>query len=185
MIDLNKLAEELHAAAVEKGFWDVEAAEVKHLAKMHSELSEAVQEDRCGRPLLYVDDIEAVDRITGPAMFDGRKPEGVAAELADFVMMALDWAAHLGLTCDFEQLRKDIRGFDNGEMELCGMVLSLHNLTCDLGTEAAEGYSTVTAFALVAIIELWLEIRGICLWEVIRLKMEYNRSRPALHGRLY
>ena len=92
MIDLNKLADELHAAAVEKGFWAVDDAEEKHVAKMHSELSEAVQEDRCGRPLLYVDDIEVVDRITNPAMFDGRKPEGVAAELADFVMMVLDWA---------------------------------------------------------------------------------------------
>ena len=48
MVDLNKLAAEIHEAAVKKGFWSVEDAEAKHIAKMHSELSEAVQADRAG-----------------------------------------------------------------------------------------------------------------------------------------
>lgn len=34
-------------------------------------------------------------------------------------------------------------------------------------------------------VRVWLKARGIDLWQVICLKMEYNRSRPKLHGRLY
>lgn len=80
MFDLNKLAAEIHAAAVEKGFWDVEDAESKHIAKMISELGEIVQADRAG--VMY--EVE----------HDGAKPEGVIAEIADFVMMTLDLAMH-------------------------------------------------------------------------------------------
>ena len=79
MVDLNKLAAEIHEAALNKGFWSVEDAEEKHLAKMISELGEVVQADRAG--IMY--EVE----------HEGAKPEGVVAELADFVMMALDYAA--------------------------------------------------------------------------------------------
>lgn len=191
MIDLNKLAEELHAAAVEKGFWAVEEAEIKHIAKMHSELSEAVQEDRCGRPLLYVDDIEVCDRITDPAMFEGRKPEGVAAELADFVMMVLDFCAQVELEpatlldgISFESYRS-IMHEDAKSMSLPEFVLMLHraidNLTYPDDFNAMGGALLVMTYGVC----LWLEIHGVDLWDIIRLKMEYNKSRPALHGRKY
>lgn len=185
MIDLNKLAEGLHAAAVEKGFWDVDDAEEKHVAKMHSELSEAVQEDRCGRPLLYVDDIEVMDRITDPAQFDGRKPEGVAAELADFVMMVLDWAkardemiappSEVFLSSDVSDITDALLPHLANNMHE-GIVL-VHN---DWIPSPAVQFAFMTHF-----VNLWLEARGVDLWQVIRLKMEYNKSRPALHGRLY
>ena len=38
MVDLKNLAAEIHEAAVKRGFWDIEDAEEKHLAKMISEL---------------------------------------------------------------------------------------------------------------------------------------------------
>ena len=191
MTDLNKLAEELHAAAVEKGFWDVEEAEIKHIAKMHSELSEAVQEDRCGRPMLYVDDIEVADGITDPAQFDGRKPEGVAAELADFVMMVLDFCSQVKLDparvlhgIDYEAYRSKMYA-DVKSMSLPEFVLMQHRAIDDLtypeSIQAMGGVLLATTYG----VQLWLEIRGYDLWQVIRLKMEYNRSRPALHGRLY
>ena len=184
MTDLNKLAQELHEAAVAKGFWDVEDAEIKHIAKMHSELSEAIQEDRCGRPMLYVDDIEVMDRITDPAMFDGRKPEGVAAELADFVMMMLD-------LCAKEEYR-----FPSGNphewllysecnddaLRVCG----LWTLVCALHAEMCElVYNPNVAPKAICMVSEWLRVHGVDLLEIIRLKMEYNRSRPKLHGRLY
>lgn len=188
MIDLSKLTAELHEAAVEKGFWAVGNAESRHIAKMHCELSEAVQEDRCGRPLLYVDDIEVDARITDPAMFGGRKPEGVAAELADFVMMALDYMAHAGVDFDEEagdvfaecytdpELREEVK-----DRDLCDVVNVLHSTV----VEADEDGDISALIGSILAICAWLEIRGCDLWEVIRLKMEYNKSRPALHGRLY
>ena len=193
MIDLNKLAQELHEAAVAKGFWDVEDAEIKHIAKMHSELSEALQEDRCGRPMLYVDDIEVEARITDPAMFDGRKPEGVAAELADFVMMLLDMTQRHGkldlndMTDAYrDQSRKNMSKVLE-DMPLHLFVLILHkNFVFLLFPDLVYVPHIMYPFGFVLYgVELWLEQRGIDLWQVIRLKMEYNRSRPALHGRLY
>lgn len=183
-IDLNLLAAELHAAAVEKGFWDVEDAEIKHIAKMHSELSEALQEDRCGRPMLYVDDIEAMDRITDPAMFDGRKPEGVAAELADFVMMTLDLCAKE----EYALPSGDPHGwvlyseFNDDELRVSGiwtLVCALHDELCHIVYDL-NGIPKV-----ICMVYEWLRVHGVDLLEIVRLKMEYNRSRPKLHGRLY
>lgn len=183
MTDLNKLAAELHEAAVAKGFWDVEDAEIKHIAKMHSELSEALQEDRCGRPMLYVDDIEVLDRITDPAQFDGRKPEGVATELADFVMMLLDLIAQLELKLPDGQPDEWLdEKIDDDELRSNGiwvLVCALHAELCDLVCDMRMAHKPIV------MVNEWLRVHGIDLLEIIRLKMEYNKSRPPLHGKLY
>lgn len=184
MIDLNKLAEELHAAAVDNGFWSVDDAEERHVAKMHSELSEAIQEDRCGRPLLYVDDIEIEARITDPAMFDGRKPEGVAAELADFVMMVLDWAKQRDETIASPDEVFSNNTDDIENASLPHFVNNMHEGIMLVHNDWVLRHDIQFAF-IVHFVDLWLKARGIDLWQVIRLKMEYNRSRPKLHGRLY
>lgn len=186
MIDVNKLAKELHKAAVAKGFWDVSDAPEKHFAKMHCELSEAIQEDRCDRPMLYVDDIEELARVTDPGKFDGRKPEGVAVELADFVMMLLDWCAYYRIELPKEPVREwcmcigsDDHWKDNRLYILVG---ALHSeISRFIGPEHF-GMPTIRSIYMV---HEWLRVRGINLWEIVRLKMEYNKSRPELHGRLY
>lgn len=192
MIELNKLAQELHEAAVAKGFWDVPDAQEKHTAKMYSELSEALQEDRMGNPMLYVDDF-AIDfdgKITDPAMFDGRKPEGIAAELADFVMMALDLMAHVGAEIDDilgpyrDVMRSEIYA-QYEDMPLYRFVLLCFHALEKLTNPDDLADIMVSMQVMTHGVELWLEQRGIDLWQVIRLKMEYNRARPPLHGRKY
>lgn len=177
MIDLNKLAEEIHAAAVEKGFWDVEEALDKHIAKMHSELGEAVQADRAG--VMY-----EIER-------DGGKPEGVAAELADFVIMALDYAENghalqnvLGL---MDPVREALEEFDNFRgAPLCVVVNMMHDALCSACSEKSSIEDACIAIsAMINAPEVWLKDRGYDIWEIIRQKMEYNKTRPALHGRLY
>ena len=175
MTDLNKLAEELHAAAVEKGFWDVEEALDKHIAKMHSELSEAVQADRIG--MMY--DMER----------DGAKPEGVAAELADFVMMALDYFEYGNVTklvfkAYYEYLNEVEKVVKNATLPV--LVNSLHeSVTKAHSSKIGFEETLIATLFMVAAPEVWLNARGYDLWDIIRQKMEYNRSRPALHGRLY
>lgn len=170
MIDLNKLAAEIHAAAVEKGFWDVEDAENKHIAKMISELGEIVQADRAG--VMY--EVE----------HDGAKPEGVIAEIADFVMMTLDLMMRFGLSlpeCDIDEWCED------GKIDgITGM--NAYNLVCATAATLTGLYKSETIEPYLAIIlcaYVWSRHRGYDLWEVIQQKMEYNKSRPALHGRLY
>lgn len=188
-IDLNKLSRELHEAAVEKGFWDVEDSINKHVAKMHSEISEAVQEDRCGRPLLYVDDIAVVSRITDPALFDGRKPEGVAAELADFVMMALDYLEYGGVTRRIARYADIVCGDLRetiSKSDFAQLAVSLHAALSKASAIETDDENTLIALCFMVYAPVvWLNGHGCDIWEIIRLKMEYNRSRPKLHGRLY
>lgn len=177
MIDLNKLAAEIHAAAVEKGFWDVENAEEKHLAKMISELGEVVQADRAG--IMY--EVE----------HEGAKPEGVVAELADFVMMALDVYVHTKV--DVNRF-VGVIGFD----EYCAGVGAevVHRpayslaLLLDMALNAfmdPDDINDIAGAVLVTTygVACWVRSQGFDLWEIIRAKMEYNKSRPKLHGRAY
>lgn len=82
-MDTNRLAAEIHSAAVAKGFWRVSDAEECAIACMHAEISEAIQADRLGMPICEIER-------------DGGKPEGVGVELADFAMRLLDYAAYRG-----------------------------------------------------------------------------------------
>ena len=176
-MNYNELAGELHAAAVKKGFWGVEDAVKKHVVKMLSELGEVVQADRAG--VMY--EIE----------HEGAKPEGVAAELADFVMMALDFCAAMeidiermliGITYDSVRARVESEMRDSSIPDLVlTLVRALSGLT------DPDGFNDfgVSLMAVVYLPRLWLGVRGYDLFEIIRLKMAYNESRPALHGRKY
>ena len=189
---MNKLAAEIHEAAVKKGFWSVEDAEEKHLAKMISELGEVVQADRAG--VMY--EIE----------HEGAKPEGVVAEMADFVMMALDYAVQTEATSCFEygwnKLDEHIE-FDLKNRKDCNTVEEMVSLyasvpayrfaiaaSCSVGnarTPLSSAGKITENFGYDAhCMFVWCKGNGFDLWEVIRQKMEYNASnRGYLHGRAY
>ena len=179
-MELNKLAAELHEAALAKGFWDVEDACKKHVVKMLSELGEVVQADRAG--IMY-----EIER-------DGAKPEGVAAELADFVMMALDFCAAMeidiermliGITYDSVRARVESEMRDSSIPDLVLMMDSALNTLTEPDPDGFNAFGTAL-LSVVYLPRLWLELRGYDLFEIIRLKMEYNqKSRAYLHGRKY
>jgi len=171
-IDLNKLAEELHAAAVEKGFWDVEDALEKHCAKMISELGEVVQADRAG--IMY----DPEDSISG-------KPEGVAVELADFVMMTMDMCISLEGSFPEDNIETWNQNKEAAakiaEIPAYNLVGALTASLVSLGDIADTGPMLHIVYAVY----IWLKARGYDLWEIIRQKMKCNEDRPKLHGRLY
>lgn len=173
-VNISQMAQELHEAAVEKGFWDTNDATAKHLAKMISELGEVVQADRAG--VMY-----EVER-------DGGKPEGVVAELADFVMMTLDLMMHYQCVVpdsDMDNLFKvksDAEGFE--QLPAYELVNSAASELVGVNTFTTESPSK-PFLAIIFGVHKWLQARGYDLWEIIRQKMEYNKTRPALHGRLY
>ena len=137
--------------------------------------------------MIYVDDVTLPEPITDPAKFDGRKPEGVAVELADFVMMLLDYA----VATDILNVRpKEVVYKADADIST---ITSLNTL--ELVNNMHEGivfvtedylpHSDVQLLFMVYCIEGWLAARSINLYDVIRMKMLYNKSRPALHGRRY
>ncbi len=119
----NKLRDEVHKNAVEHGWWERPLTFSEIIVMCHSELSEAVEEYRAGRPMVYnacgcnheyhnSDGVCAPERVSCPTSNDpldcpyrGRKPEGVAVELADCILRILDYMG---------QVKGDVDGIVRG-----------------------------------------------------------------------
>jgi len=101
MTSLRDRQAEIHALAVEKGWWsDPDSGEPvdpvrripEALCLVHAEVSEALEEYRRGR----------LEPWTG----EGGKPEGFSVELADAVIRILDLSDALGIDLEAEIERK-------------------------------------------------------------------------------
>lgn len=117
-MNLNELAKEAHQISVEHGWWEKEPSFGDLVALMHSELSEALEEYRAGRPMVWhvccfpdpetQRECEMNDRCKcnkETCKFRDRKPEGIAVELADCIIRILDWAGKEGM--DMESIIRE------------------------------------------------------------------------------
>jgi NTP pyrophosphatase (non-canonical NTP hydrolase) len=115
MFGLNSYAEQIHKTAVEHGWW-IEGSKRnvgETIMLMVTELGEAFEEWRDGKPAMYVvhqgkdypimeGEIDAsADTMTSEeaANFQA-KPEGIAIELADCIIRILDFAHQQGWDMD-------------------------------------------------------------------------------------
>jgi NTP pyrophosphatase (non-canonical NTP hydrolase) len=116
-VSLNELARAINDTARTKGFWEAERNFGEMLMLATSELSEALEEHRAGRPnhyyevspvpqslLIEVGDAKRAEAIwiehLNAAEAGPRKPEGVAVELADCIIRCLDTMHSLGVDID-------------------------------------------------------------------------------------
>ena len=109
---LNELAAAIHGNARDHGFWEADRNFGEMLMLATSELAEALEEHRNGRPNLHYTHAKCP---AGNHPMEGRgsvaepyrlsitptcKPEGVAVELADCLIRVLDTMHSLGVDID-------------------------------------------------------------------------------------
>ena len=118
-MNLTKLTKDIHKNAVDHGWWDQERSFGEIIALCHSELSEALEEYRGGKPMEYT--VCQTDKApccksrcahyngqngTCTEKLDTHKPEGIAIELADVIIRILDYCGKEGIDMEAAIKRK-------------------------------------------------------------------------------
>ena len=173
---MNKFAQEVHENAVNHGWWEEPRSFGEIIALCHSELSEALEEFRAKRPMLYA---------------EGEKPKGIAVELADCIIRVMDWLGKEEF--DVDELLLEAR-----TAVMCDVPCRIYNAT--LGDSIARWHlllslayscwcreSGTHASALrmarcVCEISEWSAAEGVDLETVLHIKHDYNKTRPYRHG---
>lgn len=114
---LNAWSKKIHENAVAHGWWENERTFAEVVSLFHSELSEALEEFRAKRPMLYFPckqnnavcdeyvkfeneeeraEYSCVNAFKSgePCEYISEKPEGIAVELVDCVIRILDYLGH-------------------------------------------------------------------------------------------
>lgn len=177
-------AKSIHEWAVSKGWWKHEVNGTlvpskswdEQICLFHSEVSEALEHYRVGRPVDLVFDAQgpltSFDRVVG-------KPDGVPIELADLAIRLLDSAGYYTYNVDF-LLDYHHACFDPGRSFISHLT-ELHRRIAQLGIGTPDE-STQPWAELFHYLQLLCRVSSIDLERMIDLKMEYNQTRPYRHG---
>lgn len=187
---LNRYAKDCHQRAVAKGFWDDLYSVMHYLMLVVSELSEAVEADRKGKwAKLDHDTIDTLQRIEGESfvqMFLDEVKDTVEDEFSDTCIRLLDLLGYLlngrgidGLDLIALSVYEDV----NPPKMITEASLRIVSKLCD-GFFMGE-YSKHTIFSALKSLEQLCDHLGIDLMAHIDLKLRYNETRPALHGKKY
>lgn len=188
---LNKFAEEVHHNAVEHGWWDEERTFGEIIALCHSELSEALEEYRTKRPMLYFVETNGFV-VTDMSERKDEKPEGIAVELADCIIRVLDYFGKEELDVDalMQEAMKAVMCDVPGRIYAAtlGDCISRWHLLLSLAYACWCKASGTHASALrmarcVCEILAWGKVTdGVDFEMILDIKHEYNKTRPYRHG---
>lgn len=188
---LARFSQDFHRRAVAKGFWDVPHSVGHYLMLAYGELHEAIEADRLGKwAKLDPDTIDTLHRIEGAIYVQEflRLVEGtVGCEIADAVIRLLDllgWMLKDRALSEAE-VATDLgvsAFYISGEMTLADALWPILQEACCLCGKYAHRYAILYT---IKSLELLCKRLDIDLMTQIDLKLKYNATRPALHGKKY
>ena len=187
---LNHYAKKYHARAVAKGFWDEPHSVGHYLMLAFGELHEAIEADRIGKwAKLDPNTIGTLHSIEGAIYiqeFLRLVKDTVEDEIADAVIRMLDLLGWIigdkALTSYQVNSAYGVYGKEKLPAMLTDALMPIVAELC-----GASAYGDVTTGILNAIksLEQLCDHLGIDLMAHIDLKLKYNETRPALHGKKY
>lgn len=207
---ITELAQAVHDNAVAHGWWDEDRSAPEVMALIHSEWSEALEEARAGRPLVWYacgesenhsipcnpkDEYEC--RMFGretECQYRQKKPEGIAVELIDGCIRILDYMGWMNAqVTEANDTYSTIESlYHEGNVvrvpdELPELVSILHfetSLTIygDMTGPWPNTFKLLTAMAAAL---CWVKKQGLDPLALLLEKHEYNKSRPYKHGKKF
>lgn len=201
-MDLNVFAKEVHRNAVAHGWWETERDPLEIIALIHSEWSEALEEFRAGRPMIWFECADGVEAALQGCGINGvceethlcayrkSKPEGIAVELIDGCIRILDLIGYIGIELkngDYGELTNTIRRvykFKNiKQLPFPMFITNCHFMTAKAG-ESHSQLREMVSFLEVTIGQVfcWIEEQGLNPRNLMIQKHEYNKTRPYRHG---
>ena len=195
MLNLTDFAREVHAVAVEHGWWEGEEnndIDTK-IALIHAEWSEALEEYRAGRPMVWhecawdgkpCDEGSECDHFVGSDCDVGErceKPEGIAVELVDGCIRIMDLVEAIKPgKYGWEALRSSLYAVDTKEdCTFGGFIALLHGF---ISAAVVDDNKVVMLIMAASFALKWIADQGIDPWELLQIKHEYNKTRSYRHG---
>lgn len=168
-MDLTKLRDEVHATAVSKGWWDKDPENSELLFLIITELAEAFEDYRNGKPLDVIE-------------YEGEKPTGFPTELADAYIRILDYCGGRNISI---QSWYDTPYTPTLPMNLGAAFLTLSGKLSVIMDFIATGSKPSVSLCLAEVLKGIEEIArrsNVDLQDVIKIKVAYNKTRSHRHG---
>ena len=187
---LNRYAKDCHQRAVAKGFWGQKHTIFHHLMLVVSELCEAVEADRLGKwAKLDPDTIDTLQRIEGEPYaqeFLREVKDTVEDEIADAVIRLLDLLGCLlkGVELTQEEMNMVPAAYDNDTPPNM-LTDALFVVVSGSVYGISKDKEFISVLSPIKSLENLCDHLGIDLMTHIELKLKYNETRPALHGKKY
>lgn len=192
---LKQLMTKAYENAKAKGFYEPDLDINKALMLIITEMSEAIQasrHDRHGSIEGYNTYLEVSDEHTAYEESLEGTVESEFADIAIRIMLLLGWYDSQKVIClmNDTEIRKTEEyhkvEFEHGNYSLPdAMYLIITRMTYFPFSCSPAWMNTLRLQEILVMVFALVHIEGIDLVEHIRLKMQYNESRPYLHGCLY
>ena len=185
---LNALKKEIYGNAVAHGFHDEKLTVEHFLGLVLSEIGEAINADRNpNAPTVTEATLEqaqlladqSIGHVAFVEFFKSNIKGSVIEELADVAIRILDLAGKLEMKFDDDLEANDLVFDTTFPDRLFDFAMTLDSLDFEFTDEYdfLECLEEITSIAL--------HFTHLDLWQVVRLKMVYNKTRPTLNGKKY